>query len=237
MSRTKYKMFNFLYIFLILLLTGCGISDLGKPKEKEEKSSNLELQEIISPKQNKNKNKLEIYYNEIDMHFKDFNLSKLPEGNTVTVCSGHGCQHANKFTFSKNQLLEISSFFENVNTPSEERNAIKKVLAHIESIVGPATGTFKDGKGMSFFGSNNPGQLDCVDEANNVTSYLIVLAENNILNWHNILKPTWKWPLFSWNHYVARIQDISTKENWIIDSGINPNAGEPLIITEKQWLK
>lgn len=229
-------------LILGFFLGGCGIFDLGKTQ------TNIQSQTTISTKDgvsisttldnvNPQNKKSLIDYKKIQYFTEQYNYAKLPHGNTVTVCSAHGCQHAQEFRFRKNHLEQLFENFKNVNSAEDERIAIKKTLADIEMIVGPVTNTSKDRKSTDFFGSGDPTQLDCVDEAANVTSYLIVLVNNGMIKYHNILSPTWKARLLTWTHYVARIQDNNTKENWVIDAGYQPASGEPKIVSEKEWLK
>lgn len=224
-------------LFITLLLTGCGWFDLGKPKQPDKAPSPIVKESIpeVPAKVKKNLN-LRIDFFNIESHMSNYHGAKLPQGNTITVCSAHGCQFDQKFSFRSEHLADLAKIFENVNSAADERIAISKALAQIEMIVGPATGTNKDRISTDAWGSGDKTQLDCVDEATNVTSYLIVLLENNILQYHNIMAPTWKGGIFTWTHYVAKIQDATNKEYYVIDAGYRPASGEPKILKEKDWL-
>ncbi len=171
----------------------------------------------------------------IQEHYSKYNKAEYPKGRTVTVCSGHGCTYAESFTFDYKFLGELKSHFNSVKNASEERNVLKKVIALIEQNVGTATGTDKDRASLGVFGAGNRTQLDCVDEATNTTSYLLVLNRLGVIKYHDIKAPNWKGGLFKWTHYAAVIEDKSTKVLWAIDSGVGDNGKPPLIVEYSKW--
>jgi hypothetical protein len=59
------------------------------------------------------------------------------------------------------------------DAPFQERRAIAYAIALIEKKVGNRLG-IKDRAGMEFGSTGDPTQQDCVDEATNTTSYLLM---------------------------------------------------------------
>ena len=64
-------------------------------------------------------------------------------------------------------------------------------LAWIEAKVGAKLG-INDRPGMEFGGSGDPTQEDCVDEATNTTSFLLVLQAHGLLKYHTVGIPMTK---------------------------------------------
>lgn len=173
--------------------------------------------------------------NGIRDHMKNYNLAKYPRSKTAFVCSAYGCKSMHNFEFDADLITYLRTLFNNVSSPSEERKAIKLAITKIEQVAGPATGTATDEPMMGFSGNGNPSQMDCVDEATNSTSYLIIMHRLGLINYHDINTPNWKGGLFKWTHYAAVITDRDTKVKWAIDSGVGKNGDPPLIIEFDKW--
>lgn len=170
-----------------------------------------------------------------ELHYADYN-SKPPRGNTVTVCHAHGCQQQVKFTFTGADISDLSvlmDYARNSDTPGEERRAIAYAIAWMERRVGPSTGTANDRASLEFM--NASGQLDCVDEATNATSYLLVLQNNGLLRHHTVIRPFSKASFFKWPHMAAMIKARASSKVYAVDSGVGPNGSNPAITLADQW--
>lgn len=170
-------------------------------------------------------------------HYSQFK-AEMPEGNTVTVCSAHGCRHKTRFTFSRRDIAKLRAIMDRARrdgSPAGERRAIRKAIAWMEDRVGRETGTAADRAGLDFLGAGDPTQMDCVDEATNTTSYLSVLAANGLLRHHEVLRPMAKDAPLTWTHYFAVIRDKTTGQRWAVDSFMRPNGQEPIIMEAEKW--
>src|SRR5690606_24235658 len=170
-------------------------------------------------------------------HYSQFK-AEMPEGNTVTVCSAHGCRHKTRFTFSRRDIAKLRAVMDRARrdgSPAGERRAIRKAIAWMEDRVGRETGTAADRAGLDFLGAGDPTQMDCVDEATNTTSYLSVLAANGLLRHHEVLRPMAKDAPLRWTHYFAVIRDKTTGQRWAVDSFMYANGQEPIIMEAEKW--
>ena len=98
------------------------------------------------------------------------------------------------FYFRHKDIKEIAAVMKKTkkaDTPFQERRAIAYAIALIEKQVGAKLG-IKDRAGMEFGGTGDPTQQDCVDEATNTTSYLLVLQSNGLLKYHTVTVPMTK---------------------------------------------
>ena len=77
----------------------------------------------------------------------------------------------------------------NGDTPFQERRAIAYTIAMIEKKVERVG--IKDRAGMEF-GTGDPSQQDCVDEATNTTSYLMIFQSHGLLKYHTVVVPMTK---------------------------------------------
>ena len=170
-----------------------------------------------------------------ELHYKDYNV-RPPRGNTVSVCHAHGCQQQESFTFTHADISDLSVLMDYVRgsgSPARERRAIAYAIGWMESRVGPATGTANDRAGLSFM--NASGQLDCVDEATNTTSYLLVLADNGLLRHHVVIRPYSKASFFKWPHFAAMIKERRSGRVYAVDSFFGPNGANPVILLASKW--
>ncbi len=171
-----------------------------------------------------------------ELHYADYNNAKPPRGNTVTVCHAHGCQKQESFTFSNSDISDIAvlmDYARTADTPEQERRAIAYAIGWMERRVGPATGTAKDRASLEFM--NASGQLDCVDEATNATSYLLVLQRNGLLRHHMVVRPFSKASFFQWPHMAAMIKTRQNGQIFAVDSGVGPNGTNPSVTLASNW--
>jgi hypothetical protein len=123
--------------------------------------------------------------------------------------------------------------------PAEERLRIAHTLAWMEKRVGDAVGTSADRPGDDFFGAGDPTQMDCVDVATNLTSYLLVLDSNGLIKHHIIgsvyIKEDIRKGFSGWTHYAGTIVESNTKQKYAVDGWKLPSGEEPEIVEVERW--
>ena len=108
--------------------------------------------------------------------------------NKVTVCHAYGCNIQERYTFTDADILSVKWAMRNEDgTIAGERKALARTVAWIENKVGPSTNTAGDLAGYN--GGQKPGQLDCVDEAANVTGFMILIQREGLLKHHFVMDP------------------------------------------------
>jgi len=173
------------------------------------------------------------------LHFKHFKTSA-PANDVVTVCSAYGCQHQASFTFTPNDIRQISILMEAAhreNTAKAERKALGETIAWIERRVGPVTGTDRDRPGLDLMGSGDRHQQDCVDEATNTTSYMLVMERYGMLRHHTVVRPMAKGNMIlgKWPHWGAMIEERATGQKYAVDSFFYANGKPPVIMLADRW--
>ena len=85
-----------------------------------------------------------------------------------------------------------------------------------------------DRPGMDFTASGDPTQQDCVDEATNTTSYLLILERNGLLKHHTVGTPFSKENLLrgvaGWPHWTAVLKETATASAGRSTAGSTPTA-------------
>jgi hypothetical protein len=177
----------------------------------------------------------------VEGHYVDFKVRE-PAKNTVEVCHAYTCKVKTKFRFTDADISEIGAVFKRVkkdDTAGEERRAIAYAIAWMETRVGKAIGTDTDRAGMDFAASGDPTQMDCVDEATNTTSYLLVMQTNGLLKYHSVGTPFAKDQLWrgvaGWTHWTAVIKETANGQRWAVDSWIYQNGENPAVVEVEKW--
>jgi hypothetical protein len=176
-----------------------------------------------------------------EYHYQEFK-TEAPRGNTVTVCHAYGCQMQSPVVFGSNELKEIAAEMKKVkkaDNAAEERRAIAYAIGWMERYVGEKIGTKADRPGMEFNGPGDPTQQDCVDEATNTTSYLLILERNGLLKHHKIGRPFSRGNILlgvsNWIHWTATMHENATGVKWAVDSWIYANGENPAIVEADKW--
>jgi len=180
------------------------------------------------------------------IHYVSFGASP-PDGNRVTVCHAYTCKEQTPYTFNKAQIAEIKALMKKIkrsDTPFEERRAVAYAISYMEVKVGKKLG-IKDVAGMQFTASGDPSQQDCVDEATNTTSYLLVLQSNGLLKHHTVSGTMSKEnlakgfatlnPVKYWPHWTAVLTEKETGQKYAIDSWLFPNGENPAVVKVEDW--
>jgi len=174
-------------------------------------------------------------------HYSEFKTIP-PRGNTVTICHAYGCQEQSKFRFTSADIAKIRNIIrttKKADTPHEERRGVAYAIAWMEKRVGKALGTDKDRPGMEFAGSGDPTQQDCVDEATNSTSFLLVMQHNDLLKHHRVGRPFSKGNILQgiqyWPHWAAILIENDTGQRYAVDSWIYENGVNPAIVKAEEW--
>lgn len=176
-----------------------------------------------------------------DNHYATFKVTP-PSGSTMYVCHAYGCRSQTRFTFHAGDVAELKSIMTKTakaDTAAEERRAVAYAIGWMETRVGNAVGTKSDRPGMDFAASGDPTQQDCVDEATNTTSYLLVLANNGLLKHHTVGVPfareNYLRGIAGWTHWTAVLNEKGTGQGWAVDSWIYANGENPAIVEVEKW--
>jgi hypothetical protein len=175
-------------------------------------------------------------------HYSEFK-TRPPHNNTVWVCHAYGCQMQTKVTFGAEQIKEIGELMRKTrkaDTPFEERRAVAYAIGWMERYTGDIVGTKDDRPGMEFNGPGDPTQQDCVDEATNTTSYLLVLQHNGFLKHHTVGIPFSKGNILvggisNWPHWTAVLIQNDNGQHWAVDSWIYANGENPAVVEVEKW--
>ncbi len=168
-------------------------------------------------------------------------LARYSEQNDVSsflVCSEYGCAVKQWVSLNDAEWNQVGSVFLPASqNAAEERERIREAVALIEEIVGPKAGTDVDRAGATIMTMNKRGQLDCIDEAYNTTTYLRMMDADNFIKFHEIGSPARRgYILNRWPHNTATVVEHGSEANYVVDSWYGANGMLPDIVTLELWM-
>ena len=165
---------------------------------------------------------------------RDIITDPVPE--RFSVCSGHTCSDVTQVALRPAQGQQVrDQFISPAETAEDERGNIARVIAFMEALIGPLTGTSND-KGRNFQGVGRDGQIDCIDESTNTTSYLKMLVQEGLVTRHSVQdRVTRGFFIFGWPHTTAVIRDNESGERFAVDSWFIDNGEPPFILPLQVW--
>ncbi|UCE77333.1 MAG: hypothetical protein JSU62_03790, partial [Gammaproteobacteria bacterium] len=155
---------------------------------------------------------------------------------TFFICTDYHCDTGETVTLSPSQWQSVRDLFISDASPAEEREFIRQAIALLETIVGAITGTWRDMAG-NVAGAGKAGQLDCISESKNTTTYLVLMFDDGLLKWHEIGDRRLRHPLIFNLHWTAVIIDRSNGQHFAVDSWFLDNGQPPRIQPISDWLK
>ena len=161
-----------------------------------------------------------------------------PVGRTVAVCHSYSCRQRTQMAFSEEDLTRVRTLLGAAETAAEERAALARAIGLIEEVVGQSIGTSEDRGLLYTAGSGDPGQLDCIDETANTTSYLLVMENEGLFRHHRVRKPALRGMLIDgrWPHFTAVVTERETGEDFAVDSWVRDNGQPPVVMPLEKWL-
>jgi hypothetical protein len=159
-----------------------------------------------------------------------------PDPGRFSVCFDHSCKTIVTRSFSGQEWQRITASLQTpASVAADERTAIALGIARMEQAVGEKTGTTGD-KGGNLTGFGEQGQMDCIDESNNTTTYLKLLQLDGLLKFHEVRGRSTRFGLFAgMPHTTAVIRDIATRQDYAVDSWFFDNGELPVIMPLEEW--
>jgi hypothetical protein len=154
------------------------------------------------------------------------------------VCYDFACKSSAMVQFSVKDWDKVVGLFYLNADASEERQRMREAVATMESLVGKYTPTHRD------VGRNWPadhestslpsGQMDCIDESINTSTYLKLLEKEGLLKFHLVRERAYRRSLLT-QHWAAQVVETENGQHYIIDSWFDDNGELPILVSGKVW--
>jgi hypothetical protein len=170
--------------------------------------------------------------------FRTMNLVLKQEVNTAhfSICHGGGCAHVADTAMSEVEWLQAAAVCQPRPEDAEsERGCIANIVGALEKVVGAKTGTDTD-RGGTFGNSAYSGQMDCNDEAINTTTYLRLMQQHGLIQFHDVLDIKRRgFFLNRWQHTTAAIRDMQDGHIYAVDAWFYDNGVPAVIVPFELW--
>ena len=159
-----------------------------------------------------------------------------PSTEKFSVCLNHSCETVVTQALSRADWQQVSAPLQSAApTAAVERQAIGRALAIMEQIVGSLTGTGLD-RGGNLRGFGLQGQMDCIDESTNASTYLYLLESTGLLRHHTLEDRSTRFGLFvGMPHTTAVIRETASGQRYAVDSWFFDNGQPPAIGELSAW--
>jgi hypothetical protein len=159
-----------------------------------------------------------------------------PNLNQFEVCQGGGCAEFNQISINAVEWDSVTQVFKTkASNANEERVQLSRAIGELEKIVGAKNGTSTDLAGTFDSGSTN-GQLDCNDEAINTTTYMRLLKQSGLMQFHEVEDTRTRNFFFTgWPHTTAVIRETKTGARYAVDSWFYDNGASATIVPFATW--
>ena len=152
----------------------------------------------------------------------------------LAICTDYHCDRQQQVRLAPAAWSRIAALFSQVQNAAHEREQIRAAIALFEQSIGEQTETWQD-KPRNEGDSSEPGQLDCISESKNTTTYLHLLEQGQLLRWHRVLPPATRTRWLVQYHRAAVIE-ASGGAQFAVDSWFEANGEPPVVQPLKAWL-
>ena len=169
------------------------------------------------------------------LYFLTFSITNASSSREFKVCYNFGCKTSEIVNLTDKEWQEVVGWFKPAaKTAEQERQQIKQAIGWMEVVVGNHTPTFRDtGLDLDYNGEF-PGQLDCIDESLNTTTYLKLFEQHGFLHHHRVLERAYRKAIFD-QHWAGRIEEIHTRQQYAVDSWFQRNGILPYMQPIAEW--
>ncbi|MEJ8475986.1 hypothetical protein [Roseibium algae] len=162
-----------------------------------------------------------------------------PTASRIYICHGFGCTYTTPVDFSGRDLRRLKTILASGRkSPAAERRAISKAVQWQETRVGPTVGSSNDVGGLDMQNARVRGQMDCIDEATNTNSLLLVAEKHGFLKHHSVSSPVARGFFLDgrYPHATATVREINTNAVFAVDSWPDSNGKPPKISELTVWM-
>ncbi len=153
---------------------------------------------------------------------------------TLHTCIDYGCDFKTKVYIPPDTVEVLKLRFTYTDSAEKEREEIARAIGWFESQVGPLNGTWRD-KGKNPGTVDPEGQLDCIAESLNTTTYLKQMQRLGLLKWHSVGERAVRHRLIFGTHWTAVIMEEGSGDLYAVDSWYDDNGMSARIVPLDTW--
>jgi len=157
--------------------------------------------------------------------------------DSIPVCMHFSCRTKQTISITEEEWKSVANWLRPAAIDAEtERQNIKNAIGWMEVIVGRHTPTNRDmGGDLGDPRAKFPGQLDCIDESINTTTYLKLFEQNKLLKFYKVSERAYRKAIFD-QHWAGQIEAINGSQRWVVDSWFQNNGYLPYVQETEKWM-
>ena len=158
-----------------------------------------------------------------------------PSHQNISICHGFGCNIESQISLSRSEWRSVADWFQpDTVDPTTERKQIRQAIGWMEVLVG-RHGPGREDRGLDLQNIERAiGQMDCIDESVNTTTYLKLFENHRLLRWHRVVERIQRRGIID-AHWAGQIEEIATGDRYVVDSWFHDNGMLPNIQRTEQW--
>ena len=162
-------------------------------------------------------------------------IANPPTYKNILICHGFGCKIESQISLSEREWHSVAGWFQPGTTSAvAERVQIRQAIGWMEVLVGRHGPGRKD-RGLDLQNVDKAiGQMDCIDESVNTTTYLKLFENHGLLRWHQVAERIQRRGLVD-AHWASQIKEIVTGDHYVIDSWFHDNGMLPNVQRTTEW--
>lgn len=168
--------------------------------------------------------------------------------DNITICHGFGCRIQETVSITGHEWRQIQAFFSKpAETPAEEREQIRKASGWFEVVIGRHTPIHLDRGKNDYPGrfeaagsagngkrDGRVGQMDCIDESRNMTTYLELMEAAGLFRHHRVVERARRRSAVD-QHYAGQIEELVSGTRWVVDSWFYDYGSLPYVEEATEW--
>ncbi|MEM7693813.1 MAG: hypothetical protein AAF318_05135 [Pseudomonadota bacterium] len=158
-----------------------------------------------------------------------------PTTTKAWVCHGFGCHYRNTVTLSRGDRARMRRIVGRPKSAAAERRRIAKLISWMERRVATTVGSAGDVGGLDLQNARVRGQMDCIDEATNTSSYLMIAQAAGLLRFHTVAGPVSRGFLIDGRYPHATAVIRGKDGDFAVDSWPEANGVPPKIVPVSVW--
>lgn len=152
----------------------------------------------------------------------------------IDVCQDYHCDVLLPVTLSDADWAHIRQEFGSVEDAADERQRVADAIGAFERLVGSKTETWRD-LPRNDGDPGEPGQLDCIAESKNTTTYLWLLQQAGLLRWHAVAERVRRRRWWFSIHWTAVITETATQQAYAVDGWYRRNGMPAMVLPLEDW--
>lgn len=168
----------------------------------------------------------------------------------LEVCHGFGCRYQDTVSVTAEEWRQVKAFFrEPAATPEQEREQIRRAVGWLDVIAGRHSPIHLDHAKNDFPGrfeavrlnkddvrqaGTMAGQMDCIDESRNMTTYMTAMEQAGLFQHHRVVERAHRESAVD-QHYAGQIEEIETGARWVVDSWFYAHGSLPYLEEASEW--